>query len=124
MQATLNGTITVSSGVAGDTPQVKPIFAAALAAVNNLDTEGGTVGTSPVSVTIPNAVANFVFIQNTHATLTLLVTWTPTGGSTGPVLTLEPGGFIMFVEQATGAGISALSLTGSGAGTTYRAIII
>lgn len=78
---------------------------------------GLLIGTSPVTIAVPNAVANFVYIKNLHATNTLTVTWTPNGGSSNVVVTLEPGGSIILAQSTVGGGITALSVTASGAST-------
>lgn len=82
--------------------------------------ESISVSTSPVSISLPVSPTQVVYVKNTHATQTLLVTWTPNGGSTNPVVTLQPQGFILFGEPNITSGITALSVTGSGAGTTLE----
>jgi hypothetical protein len=83
-----------------------------------------SIGTSPTAVTLPISPATFVYIKCTHATQTLTVAWTPNGGASNTVVVLQPGSYIVFGEavQAT-SGITAISVTGSGAGTTIEYII-
>ena len=121
LQAVLNATLTVNDNVPGDISAVKNIqsLSVALSAFNDLPT--GVVGTTPVVQTLPATQTCVVIIQNTHATQTLLVTWTPNGGASNPVITLAgPGSIIALVQTASGDGITALSLTGSAAGTTFK----
>jgi hypothetical protein len=87
------------------------------------EVQQGTFGSSPTSISLPVSPAQFVYIKNTHGTQTLTVTWTPNGGSSNPVVTLEPGSAIILCEVAAGAGITALSLTGSSSNTTAEYII-
>lgn len=123
VQATLSGSLTISTGVPGSTNSVQP-FAALSAALSAIaQAPQGSVGTSPTSQTLPASPTNVVLIQNTHATQTLTVTWTPNGGASNPVITLEPGSLIAIVEAAGSAGITALSLTGSGSGTTFIMVL-
>jgi hypothetical protein len=82
-----------------------------------------SVGTSPTSVTLPISPVQFLYLKNTHTSQTLSVTWTPNGGSSNPVIVLEPSSAIVFSENTSGGGITALSVTGSGASTSYEGII-
>lgn len=86
--------------------------------------EGSVVGTSPVSLTMPNGAAQVVYIANTHATQTIAINWTPNGGSTavGPVL--QPGACVILIEPNATSGFTAISVTGSGAGTSYEYILV
>jgi len=84
--------------------------------------EGLVVGAAPVAVTLPTTNVLQVVVKNTHATLKLTVTWTPQGGASAIVAVLEPGGIVVLWNPATSAtaGITALTLTGSGAGVTVE----
>lgn len=86
--------------------------------------EAITVSTSPVSISLPISPTQVVYIRNTHATQTLLVTWTPTGGASNPVVTLQPNGYILFGEPNVTSGITALSVTGSAPGTSLEYILV
>lgn len=85
-----------------------------------------TFGTSPTSITLPVSPIQFVFFHNLSNTATLTVTWTPTGGSSNVVEKIQPNGFIMFGNASTtdtSTGVSAISVTASGAGTTAEFIL-
>lgn len=87
--------------------------------------QGIVVGTSPVSLALPTSPALQVLIRNTHAANSLTVTWTPAGGSSAVVQVLAPGGLVAVWApvSATGAGVTAISLTGSAAGTTAEVFL-
>jgi hypothetical protein len=67
---------------------------------------------------------NFVYIKNNHATNTVTVTWTPNGGASAVVQTLEPGSALILSQAVTAAGITALSLQASGASTPVEYILV
>lgn len=125
MQATtvITGNIQAATGVSGATP-----LTAALASVYNttnfLIEPALPVGTASTSIPLPGTPTKVVYIQNNHATQTLTVTWTPNGGSSASVITLQPGEFIVLGGQtgSTG-GITALSLQASGAATPAYLIL-
>ena len=74
-------------------------------------------GTTPTVVALPAATVWSVYVRNRHASNTLTVTFTPTGGS-AQTCVLVPGGVFLYHQPSEGAGgITALSLTGSGANT-------
>lgn len=82
--------------------------------------ESISVGTSPVAISLPVSPSQVLYVKNTHATQTLLVTWTPNGGASNPVITLQPQGYIIFAEPNTTSGITALTVTGSAPSTTLE----
>lgn len=82
-----------------------------------------SVGTGGSSVTFPITALQFVYIKNTDTTATIAVAWTKNGGSSEPVITLDPGAFIMFAENSTTNGITALTLTSS-AGTITAQLVL
>jgi len=116
----LNGYIQATDSITG-TVALKRLFQS-LATTGTIfvESQGGSVGTSPTSLTLAVSPVQFFYIKNTHANQTLTITWTPNGGSSNPVVTLEPGSAIILCEVATGAGITAISLMASGASTTYE----
>lgn len=124
MQASLGGTLTVSSGVQGDSPYVTQLAAISAALGALALAPSATVGTSPTVIPLPATQTNVVIIQNTDPVHTLAITWTPTGGSSNPVIVLEgQGSILILIETALTGGISALTLTGSAAGTTYKSTL-
>jgi hypothetical protein len=114
VNATFSGQINTSDGNSGTTQKNISVVAAG---VQVQSASGLLIDTSPTSIAIPNAQANFVYIKNLHASNTLTVTWTPNGGSSNVVVTLEPGGAIILGQSTTGGGITALSVQASGAST-------
>jgi len=119
----ITGYVQVSDSTTGIVA-LKKLFAS-LTASGTAFTEGQSisVGTSPVTVSLPVSPAQFLYVKNLHATNTLTVTWTPNGGSTATILLLEPGSAILFCEAATGSGITALSLTGSASATLCEYVV-
>lgn len=124
IQASIAGFIQVTDTVSGTVALQK-----ALSSLSNTnlgafsEAQPATFGTSPTSVALPVSPVLFVYLKNTHATQTLSVTWTPNGGASNPVITLQPGSAIILLEAAAGAGITALAVTGSLAGTTAEYVI-
>lgn len=121
--ATLSGTITLIDSDSGTLALSKTLslaFAGVLAYVANTL----TIGTGNTTPAIPNTTANFIYIKNNHATNTVTVTWTPNGGSGAAVQTLEPGSAIIVSQVVTGGGITALTLTASGASTPVEMILL
>jgi hypothetical protein len=120
----LTGYIQATDSVSGTVALQKALSSLSNSGLTGFgETQVGSYGTSPTSISLPVSPAQFVYIKNTHGSQTLSVTWTPQGGASNPVITLEPGSAIILVEAAAGAGISALSLTGSASGTTAEFII-
>jgi hypothetical protein len=119
VSATLTGNIVLSSGIAGDVALSKLL---SLAAISGTVLEGPnalSLSSGANAITLPIATVQFVFLTNTHATQTIAVTWTPTGGASAAINTLGPGDFIVLGTTArSGSGITALSLNASGAATT------
>lgn len=87
------------------------------------EAQNASVGNVLTAITLPVSPVQFLYLKNLHATQTITVTWTPTGGVSAIVQTLQPGSYLILGEAAVGGGITALSLQGSGAGTTYEMIL-
>lgn len=82
-----------------------------------------SIGTSPVVISLPVSPSTGIYIKNTHATQTLSVTWTPNGGASAAIITLQPGEYIVKGGANLAGGITALTLTGSATGTTAEYIL-
>lgn len=82
-----------------------------------------SVGTGATSIALPISPAQIVYLQNLHATQTITVTWTPNGGSSAVVGTLQPNGAIFLMEPNLVSGITALSVQASGASTPLLYIL-
>lgn len=123
VSATLSGTIQLTDSTSSVVAFRKNL--ANLLFTGTIFEEGQSVSipASPTSITLPISPVQFVYVKNLHATQTIQVTWTPTGGASNVVSTLQPGSCIILCETATGGGISALSLLGSGAATLVEYII-
>jgi hypothetical protein len=117
VSAQVTGNITLLDSVLGDTPFQKVlgslIYVGTVASVG----QSVSIGTSPTSISLPVSPTQFLYVKNLHATQTLTVAWTPNSGSSATILVLQPLGYIIFLEPNTTSGITALTLTGSGAAT-------
>lgn len=120
---TLAGTVTISDVVTNNLSLTKILQGLNYTASVSTVGEAVSIGTGSTSIALPISPTQFIYIKNTHATQTLLITWTPTGGSSvaGPVL--QPGAAIILIESNVTSGITALALTGSGAGTICEYIL-
>ena len=121
--ATLAGNIQLTDSTTNATVFTKQLLALLMVGTSFTETNAASIGTSPTSITLPVSPTQFVYIKNLHATQTLAVSWTPTGGSSAVIQTLQPGSVVIFSELAAGSGITALSLTGSGAATTCEMVL-
>ena len=121
--ATLAGNIQLTDSTTNATVFTKQLLALLMVGTSFTETNAASIGTSPISITLPVSPTQFVYIKNLHATQTLAVSWTPTGGSSAVIQTLQPGSVVIFSELAAGSGFTALSLTGSGAATTCEMVL-
>ena len=121
--ATLAGNIQLTDSTTNATVFTKQLLALLMVGTSFTETNAASIGTSPTSITLPVSPTQFVYIKNLHATQTLAVSWTPTGGSSAVIQTLQPGSVVIFSELAAGSGITALSLTGSGAATICEYVL-
>jgi hypothetical protein len=120
----LTGSIKATDSVSGTIALSKVLTALATPGTVFSDASGATVGTSPTAITLPVSPTTFVYIKCTHISQTLQVTWTPNGGASNIVVMLQPGSFICFGEVVQGqSGITALTVVGSGAGTSYEYVL-
>lgn|SRR6266850_211774 len=109
---TINSVIQITDNLTGSITSQKSVVGSY---TGTIATEGQNViiGTSPTTITLPGSPTNFVYIKNLSSSATLTATWTPNGGASNVVITLEPTSFIILDESITGAGITALSVTAS-----------
>lgn len=89
-----------------------------------VDTNGLKIGTSPVSIGLPISPITYLYLKNLHATQIITVTWTPNGGSSNVVKTIQPGGVIEFTDANGAGGITALSVVANGANTPIEYILL
>lgn len=119
---TLTATLTLTDSLTGDAQESKAV-SAAFAGSASMSVQTASIGTSPTSITLPGSPVNGLYLKNLHASQTITVTWTPAGGSSNVVKTLQPGGVLVFIDPIAG-GITALSLTASGTATPVEYILV
>lgn len=85
-------------------------------------TEEMLLPAAPQAITLPVNPCCMVYIKNKHASNTVLVNWTDNGGAAQNVYTLNPGDVIILWADPTKTtpGITALTLTASGANTNIE----
>ena len=118
----INGNIQVGDTSSGTTLLQKLLTGLSTSGVAFSELSPFTVTNSPTAVTLPVSPVKFLYLKNTDLSATIQVTWTPSGGSSNIVLTLQPQSAIIFIEAAAG-GITALSLESSGASSAVEMIL-
>lgn len=76
---------------------------------------GQAISNAGTVITLPISPAKQVIIRNLSTISNLIVTWTPNGGVSAIVTSLTPGSILLLWNVAIGQGITALTLTTSGA---------
>lgn len=92
---TLNGTLTSRNDIDGSISSqlLDQLIGASGALPSSI--AGILVGNSPITLPVPElGVATFIMIQNTGSS-SILVGWTPNGGSPATIVSLNPGGVII-----------------------------
>lgn len=74
-----------------------------------------TIGTTLIPVTLPITPTQLAYARNLSQSNTLTISWTPLGGVSAVITTLQPNGIIFFFNPSSG--ISALSVVSNAAGT-------
>ena len=124
ISASVTGSLKITDSLTGSVSLQKTL---ANSYTGTLETYGQSVivGTSPVTVTLPINPVEFLYVKNLSTTSgnSLTVTWTPTGGASASIVTLDPGAIIIFSEITTSNGVSALSLLSNQAGTPCEYIL-
>ena len=120
--ATFSGYISVVDSTTGAQALQKVMSSLATTGVSFGETSTLLVPTSPTSISLPIGTVNFLYIKNLSLTNTVTVTWTPQGGASNVVSTLNPGDCIMFAKNGSN-GITALSVQASGASTPIEYIL-
>lgn len=120
---TLAGNITMTDNLSGSVQLQKALLFQYLGTIFSYS-QSQLVGTSPTSLSLPLSPAQFLYIKNLSPTATVTVTWTPTGGASNVVLTLQPGAMIVYVESNTTSGITALSVTANTVSTPIEWILL
>jgi hypothetical protein len=115
--------ITITDNLTGSVQLQKPVLGSYTGTVSSF-AQSVLIGTSPVTITLPGSPTNFVYIKNLSGTATLTITWTPNGGASNVVITLQPGGFEILDESIVGSGITALSVTASATSTPIEYVLV
>lgn len=126
IQVQVLGSIQIQDNSVGVGPFVKPLANLTVEGSSFIETNQAIIGTSITTLALPVSPCQFIYIKNllsTSAAGTVSVTWTPNGGSSNPVQTLEPGSFLMAGQYSTGAGITALSVSASTASVPIEYIL-
>lgn len=122
--ASLNGSITLTDNIASTSALTKVLTTlSSVGTVSNF-VQTQSLASGANSISLPITPIQFFYLKNTHASNTIIVTWTPNGGGSNVVMTLQPGSVLMFVEVTGTSGITALSLNASGAATTIEMILL
>jgi hypothetical protein len=119
----LNGNITMTDNLSGSVQLTKALVFQYLGTIFDY-AQGLAIGTSPTALSLPLSPTQFLYVKNLSTTATVTVTWTPNGGSTAPIITLQPGATIIYVETNTTSGITALSVTASAVATPIEYILL
>jgi hypothetical protein len=119
----LNGNITMTDNLSGSVQLTKALVFQYLGTIFDY-AQGLAVGTSPTTLSLPLSPTQFLYIKNLSTTATVTVTWTPNGGSTATIITLQPGSTIVYVETNATSGITALSVTASALATNIEFILL
>ena len=122
-QVQVQGNLQITDLLTGVTQLSKVISGIYPLSSVNTFAESLNIGTSPTTIFLPVTPTQVVFIHNLHATQTVTVTWTPNGGTSAAVCTLQPNGVIFFLESNAVSGITALSLQASGANTNVDYVL-
>lgn len=120
----LTGSIKITDNITGSTSLSKPLNNSYSGTVQTYG-QNVVVGTSPSTVTLPISPVEFIYIKNLSTTsgTTVTVTWTPTGGSSASIVTLDPGAVVIVSEVTTSNGITALSIVANAAGTPCEYVL-
>lgn len=118
------GNVTLSDNVSGSTTFSKVLNSVVTGDLSSF-AQSLPVGTSATTLSIPNSLAQFVYIKNLSsiAANTVTVTWTPGGGSSATVITLDPGGVLILAENGV-SGISAMSILATAVNTPVEFLLV
>jgi hypothetical protein len=121
----ISGYISLTDSVSGTTALQKPFVNLQYTGTNCAYVQSQVIGTTTVTFTLPVSPVQFLYFKNvTTGSGTITVTWTPNGGSSNPVLTLQPGSDIQFTEAASGAGITGFQVVASTSNTNCEYILL
>lgn len=121
--ASINGNIQLTDSTSGTVALKKVLSALSMTGTEFTEGQSVSLASGANVITLPLSPVLFLYVKNLHASNTVQVTWTPNGGSPNIVITLQPGAFISFCEVTNTGGITALTLTASGAATPVEYVV-
>lgn len=119
----INGSLQITDNIVGSIAQSILLNLSYAGTVSSY-AETITLSTSPLSIGLPVSPVQFLYINNLDTVNSVIVTWTPTGGSSNIVQTVDPGGAILFCQTGTTNGITALSLQGSAGAPSVKYLLL
>lgn len=108
----LSGNIQLTDPNTGTVTISKALTASFTGTVSTV-AESTLIGTATAVIALPVNPTQLVYIKNLAPAATVTITWTLNGGSSEPVIILQPLGMILMNESNTNGGITALSLQAS-----------
>jgi hypothetical protein len=119
----LNGFITITDNQTNSLQLQKQIVGSYTGTISEF-AQQVNLASGANAITLPGSPVQFAYVRNLSTTATIIVTWTPTGGASNVVCTLQPGAYIILNESNTTSGITALSLNASQASTPCEYILV
>jgi hypothetical protein len=113
--AQTQGQLTLTDSAASTT-QLSKILTGTFTGTESSVGQSVLIGTSSFPIALPTNPIHKLYIKNLSGVATVTVTWTPTGGSTATILTLQPSDYIDLVSSGA-SGISLLSVVASAVST-------
>jgi hypothetical protein len=113
--ATTQGQLTLIDSAASTT-QLSKVLTGTFTGTESSIGQSVLIGTSATPLALPVNPIHKLYLKNLSGTATVTVTWTPQGGSTATILTLQPSDYIDLVSSGA-SGISVLSVTASAVST-------
>lgn len=123
ISATISGNIKITDNLTGSTSLTKVLNNTFTGTIQSYG-QSVIIGTGSSVITLPISPIEFLYIKNLSATAgtTVTVTWTPNGGTSANIITLDPGALIILSEVVAN-GITALTLISNTAGTPVEFIL-
>jgi len=88
----LTGTITVTDNLTGSVQLQKQVIGGYTGTISEF-AQQQLIGTGSTTINLPISPTQFVYIKNLSASATVTVTWTPNGGASATIVTLQPLSF-------------------------------
>jgi hypothetical protein len=119
----LTGNITMTDNLSGSVQLTKALAFQYLGTIFEYS-QSQNIGTGTTTISLPLSPTQFVYMKNLSTTATVTTTWTPNGGTSASILTLQPGSTVIFVETNTTSGITAMTVTASTSTTPIEYICL